>query len=90
MSTVNEVVSDMKARAEAMRPGPAKTALRNWVERLEEALQQQAPTPTPPRHGTFDNRQTQHREVWVYGERGQTIPAGMCQSKPFGYYPGLD
>jgi len=88
--TVNEVITAMRERAENMKGGPAKGALLAWVEKLEAAEPESAPTPTPPRHGTFDNRQTQHREVWVYGERGQTIPAGMCQSKPFGYYPGLD
>ena len=85
--SVGEVVNDMRTRAEAMRPGPAKTALRNWVERLEEALQQQVPA--APRHGTFDNRATQQREVWVFGERGQVIPAARCQSKAFGYYPDV-
>ena len=94
--SVERVLTQMRERVDAMRQGPARTALLVWVERLETARALDAqttdapPLERPPRHGVFDNRATQRRETWTLGVLGQATPAARCRSKPFGHYPDLD
>ena len=93
--SVERVLTQMRERVDAMRQGPARTALLVWVERLEAARALDAREEVPPagerslRHGVFDNRATQRRETWTLGVLGQATPAVRCRSKPFGHYPDL-
>jgi len=93
--SVERVLTQMRERVDAMRQGPARTALLVWVERLEAARALDAratdapPVERPLRHGVFDNRATQRRETWTLGVLGQAIPAARCVTRAFGYYPDV-
>jgi len=74
-----------------MKGGPAKGAIRAWLERLEAATPVTTPVTKPLRSGIFDNRKTNQREKWENGKLGPARPADWCPpSHPFGTYPDVE
>jgi hypothetical protein len=89
--TIPEVIAAMRARHDAMKPGGARNGLKHWLERFEAAVEPAAPAPKPLLTGTFDNRQTNRRELWEHGRLGPTLPAERCpRNRPFGTYQDVE